>query len=55
MTIVRATPTDWVLDVRGPVGAVVAALAGLPVRDLAVDPFKLEDYIAQFYNGGGLR
>jgi ABC-2 type transport system ATP-binding protein len=52
MTVVQATPTDWVLDVRGPAGPVVAALAGLPVRDLAVAPFKLEDYIAQFYNGG---
>jgi ABC-2 type transport system ATP-binding protein len=52
MTVVRATPADWVLDVRGPVGPVVAALAGLPVRDMTVDPFKLEDYIAQFYSGG---
>jgi hypothetical protein len=37
--------------VRGPVGPLVSALAGLPVRDLAVQPFKLEDYIAQFYAG----
>jgi hypothetical protein len=41
--------TQWVLDVRGPVGPLVAALAGLPVHDLVVDPFRLEDYIAQFY------
>jgi len=52
MTIVRASPSDWVLDVRGPAGPLIAMLAGLPVRDLAIDPFKLEDYIAQFYNGG---
>ena len=52
MTVVRATPTDWVLDVRGPAGPVVAALAGLPVRDMTVEPFTLEDYIAQFYGGG---
>jgi ABC-2 type transport system ATP-binding protein len=51
MTIVRAAPTEWVLDVRGPVGHVVATLAGLPVRDMSVEPFKLEDYVAQFYNG----
>jgi ABC-2 type transport system ATP-binding protein len=50
-TVVRAEPTEWVLDVQGPAGPMVAALAGLPVRDLSVDPFKLEDYIAQFYNG----
>ena len=40
-----------ILDVRGPVGPVIAVLAGLPVRDMAVDPFKLEDYISRFYNG----
>ena len=51
MSVVRATGAEWVLDVRGPIGPVVAALAGLPVRDLTVDPFKLEDYIAQFYGG----
>jgi ABC-2 type transport system ATP-binding protein len=51
-TVVRAGPLEWVLDVRGPVGSVVAALSGLPVRDMAVDPFKLEDYIARFYTGG---
>jgi ABC-2 type transport system ATP-binding protein len=51
MTVVRATPTEWALDVRGPAGPVVSALAGLPVRDLAIDPFKLEDYIARFYSG----
>jgi ABC-2 type transport system ATP-binding protein len=51
VTTVRRAPAEWVLDVRGPVGPLVSALAGLPVRDLAVQPFKLEDYIAQFYAG----
>jgi ABC-2 type transport system ATP-binding protein len=51
VTIVRAAPAEWVLDVRGAAGPVVAALAGLPVRDVSIDPFRLEDYIAQFYNG----
>jgi ABC-2 type transport system ATP-binding protein len=46
-----ATATEWVLDVRGPIGPLVSALAGLPVYDLVVEPFKLEDYIAQFYGG----
>ena len=49
VSVVRAAPAEWVLDVRGPIGPVIAALAGLPVRDLSVAPFKLEDYIAQFY------
>jgi ABC-2 type transport system ATP-binding protein len=51
VSVVRTGPEEWVLEVRGPIGPVVAALAGLPVRDLSVDPFKLEDYIAQFYGG----
>ena len=46
-----ATPSQWILDVRGPIGPLVGALAGLPVLDLVVDPFKLEDYIGQFYGG----
>jgi len=49
VAFVETAPTRWVLDVRGPIGPVVAALAGLPVHDLAVDPFKLEDYVARFY------
>ena len=50
-TVISATGDKWVLDVRGPVGPVVTALGGLPVRDVAIDSFKLEDYIAQFYGG----
>jgi ABC-2 type transport system ATP-binding protein len=49
ITVIRASAHEWVLDVAGPIGAVIAALSGLPVRDLSVAPFKLEDYIAQFY------
>ncbi len=43
------TPTEWVLDVRGPLGPLLERLAGLPVLDLHVEPFKLEDYVARFY------
>ena len=43
------TPTRWVLDVRGPLGPLVERLAGLPVADVQVEPFKLEDYVARFY------
>jgi beta-exotoxin I transport system ATP-binding protein len=49
VTCHRVAATEWVLDVRGPIGPLVAAMGGLPVHDLVVDPFKLEDYIAQFY------
>jgi ABC-2 type transport system ATP-binding protein len=51
VTLRRAAATEWILEVRGPVGPVVGALAGLPVHDLSVDPFSLEDYISQFYGG----
>jgi ABC-2 type transport system ATP-binding protein len=51
ITVRSAAPSEWVLDVRGPLGSFVAALAGLPVHDLVVAPFSLEDYIGQFYGG----
>jgi ABC-2 type transport system ATP-binding protein len=51
VTLHAAGPAQWVLDVRGPIGPLVGALAGLPVLDLVVDPFRLEDYIGQFYGG----
>jgi ABC-2 type transport system ATP-binding protein len=42
-------PARWVLDVRGPLGPLVEHLAGLPVVDVQIEPFKLEDYLARFY------
>jgi ABC-2 type transport system ATP-binding protein len=51
VTVRSAAPSHWVLEVRGPIGPLVGALAPLPVDDLVVDPFKLEDYITQFYGG----
>jgi ABC-2 type transport system ATP-binding protein len=51
-TIVSRTPDTWVVDVRGPLGPLVRALGGLPVRDLRVEPFELEDYVLAFYAEG---
>ena len=51
VTVRARRSSQWMLDVRGPIGPLVGALAGLPVHDLVVDPFRLEDYIAQFYGG----
>jgi ABC-2 type transport system ATP-binding protein len=49
VVIREQTPTEWVLDVRGPLGPLVEHLAGLPLLDMQVEPFKLENYVAQFY------
>jgi len=50
-TLHAVAPSQWVLDVRGPIGPLLGAVATLPVHDLVVDPFRLEDHIAQFYGG----
>ena len=41
-----------IVDVTGPLGPLLASFNGRPVHDVAVEPFRLEDYIAQFYGGG---
>jgi ABC-2 type transport system ATP-binding protein len=40
-----------VIDVKGPLGPILASLNGHPVHDVSVEPFRLEDYITQFYGG----
>jgi ABC-2 type transport system ATP-binding protein len=49
VTVRAREPAEWVLDVRGPLGPLLEQLAGLPVLDVQVEPFKLEDYVARFY------
>jgi ABC-2 type transport system ATP-binding protein len=39
----------WVLAMRGPTGPLVESLSNLPVHDLEIEPFKLEDYVARHY------
>ena len=48
-TVVAAEPARWVIDVRGPIGAFVTALSGLPVSDISLAPFALEDAILRLY------
>ncbi len=50
VTLLSASPTRWELDVQGPLGPVVQALGPLPVHDVEVESFKLEDYVARFYS-----
>ena len=40
---------QWTLEVSEPLGPLLHALAGLPVHDLQVEAFRLEDYISQMY------
>jgi len=40
-----------VTQIHGPIGPLLASLAGRAIDDVDVEPFRLEDYIAQFYNG----
>jgi ABC-2 type transport system ATP-binding protein len=39
----------WIGEVAGPLGPLLRALATLPVGDLQMDPFRLEDYILGLY------
>ena len=50
-TLVSKTARTWVLDVRGPLGPLLASIRDLPVHDLRVEPFELEDYVLGFYSG----
>ena len=44
-TVVARDPRRWILDVDGPLGPLVGALATLPVADVDVAPFTLDDTI----------
>ena len=41
-----------VTEVRGPLGPLLAGLQGRAIADIAVEPFRLEDYVARFYAEG---
>jgi ABC-2 type transport system ATP-binding protein len=51
VTLVTRSAESWTLDVRGPLGPLVAALRDLPLLDVRVEPFGLEQYVLQFYSG----
>jgi ABC-2 type transport system ATP-binding protein len=48
-TVVSATPRTWIVEISGPTGPVVAAIAGLPVEDVEIEGFRLEDYVLKLY------
>jgi ABC-2 type transport system ATP-binding protein len=49
VTVASQAPGQWVLEVRGPLGPVVQTLASLPVHDIEVEEFKLEDFVTRLY------
>ena len=51
VTVVSRSPQVSVLDIRGPLGPWLAAMRDLPVHDIRVEPFGLEQYVLQFYSG----
>jgi ABC-2 type transport system ATP-binding protein len=51
VTVVSNAGRRIELDVQGPLGPVLRALATLPVHDLQVESFTLEDFVARYYAG----
>ena len=49
VTAIPEGPNRLVLDVTGPLGPLVQALTALPVHDMQVEEFKLEDFVARYY------
>jgi len=48
--LVRREPRCVVLDVRGPVGALLTALAALPVADVDLTPLAIEDELLRLFS-----
>jgi ABC-2 type transport system ATP-binding protein len=51
VTVVSQSERGCVVDVYGPLGPLLNALAGLPVADIGIESFTLEDYVLRFYDG----
>jgi ABC-2 type transport system ATP-binding protein len=48
--VVTREPQRWVIDVRGPIGVFMTAISGLPVSDISLAPFALEDAILRLFD-----
>ena len=51
-TVVSSTDRQWVVDVRGPMGPLVASLAGLPVHDVRYSTPTLEETVLALFAEG---
>jgi ABC-2 type transport system ATP-binding protein len=50
VTVVSRAARSYVLDVRGPLGPLLAAIRDLPVHDLTIEPTGLEQHVLKFYS-----
>jgi ABC-2 type transport system ATP-binding protein len=51
VTVLAARPRAWELELRGPMGALVARLPRAEVSDLEVHEARLEDIVLRYYRG----
>ena len=49
LAIVTREPQRWVIEARGPLGALIAGLAPLPVADISIAAFGLEEAILHLF------
>jgi len=47
--LTEKTPRLWRLTVAGPLGPLLALLAGLPVADMELEEARLEDVVLKYY------
>jgi ABC-2 type transport system ATP-binding protein len=50
--LTEKTPRLWRLTVTGPLGPLLALLAGLPVEDMELEEARLEDVVLKYYREG---
>ena len=50
VVLVTSELQRWVLDVRGPLGPLLPELANLPVADISIAPFALEDALLPLFD-----
>jgi hypothetical protein len=49
LTIVTREPQRWVIEARGPIGVLVGELSSLPVADISIAAFGLEEAILHLF------
>jgi ABC-2 type transport system ATP-binding protein len=47
----RSDARHWELEWPGPLGGALEAMRGLPISDIEIEPFKLDDYVLEIYTG----